>query len=274
MFDFTKQWEARVIINGRPVTEYHHQDGNVYLEGRKGSEYELEFINHSYEQILVVPAVDGLSVMDGKSAGLDSDGYVVNSRSTLRIPGWRLDQNNVAKFVFGDLSSGYSAQSGQGSANSGVIGFMVFRSQAPALNPFEVHTYYSGNSTAGIPNPQWSAISSQQFGPSCDNLTLGSSITRSATLKAPEVKATITDYSISVNPELATGFGRKDNFNTVDVTFNKRDPHNPDSLLVLYYDSLRGLEKRGVVVRKETVPHAFPRYSSSKGCKTPPNWRG
>lgn len=284
MFDFTKQWEARILINGRPVTEYHHTDGNVYLEGRKGSEYELEIVNHSYERVLVVPAVDGLSVMDGKTAGIDSDGYVVNPKQSVRIPGWRLDQGNVARFVFGDVGRGYSAQSGQGTSNSGVIGFMVFRPKpVETLSPFTVARYYSGNDQWDTMCDSFSAASVDSCFDDlagglecCASASLDAAPLRSATLSSPKVKSTITDYSMSptVNPELATGFGRKDNFSTVDVTFEKRDEHNPDAIMVMYYDSLRGLEKRGIVVRREASPQAFPRYSSTKGCTPPTGWRG
>ena len=57
MYDFTKQYEARILVRGRPVTEYHHTDGNIYVEGRKGSDYSLEFINNGAERICVLPAV-------------------------------------------------------------------------------------------------------------------------------------------------------------------------------------------------------------------------
>lgn len=298
MFDFTKQWEARVVINGRPVTEYHHTDGNVYLEGRKGSEYELEVINHSLERILVVPAVDGLSVMDGKTAGLDSDGYVINPRGTLRIPGWRLDNENVAKFVFGDTAKGYSAQSGQGSTNSGVIGFMVFRQQPSTFdvyNPFHVARNYSGNATSAEASSPWSTTCDMYSSSVGGSLSKGlesfgaqDAVYAAAEASPPRINESVSlrrldvtakcaanvAQPVQVTPELATGFGRKDQFNTVDVTFDKRDANNPDAIMVMYYDSLRGLEKRGIVVRKEATPQAFPRYSSSKGCTPPTGWRG
>ena len=71
---------------------------------------------------------------------------------------------------------------------------------------------------------------------------------------------------------MGTGFGQKADFMTNEVTFNKG---NQVAQLVLYYDSRRNLEKRGIqVVSRETrylsdLPPAF-----QSGCTPPPGWNG
>jgi len=48
---------------------------------------------------------------------------------------------------------------------------------------------------------------------------------------------------------------------------------------VIYYDSRKGLENRGIKVvktkKKKTrrLPDAFPTYSSGSGCKPPSGWK-
>lgn len=262
MYDFTKQYEARILVRGRPATEYHHTDGNIYVEGRKGSEYELEFYNNSNERVCIVPAVDGLSVMDGKPAGIESDGYVVEARQTIKIPGWKLDDKEAAKFEFSSEKKSYASQSGEDTANQGVIGFMVFREEYQALNPFKIEQFYSGNSGGYAGSLRGLSSNSGHDGAICCD-----SLSASTASAEPE----------AVKSSLGTGFGEATDFQTRTVSFNKRDENNPDAVLVIYYDNLRGLEKRGIQVRtrkSNKVPDPFPNYSNTSGCKPPVGWRG
>jgi hypothetical protein len=38
--------EVRLLIKGKPITEYNH-NGNLFVEGRHGSSYEIEIINRN-----------------------------------------------------------------------------------------------------------------------------------------------------------------------------------------------------------------------------------
>lgn len=273
MLDFTKQYEAQVLVKGRPVTEYHHHDGNVYIEGRKGSEFDLRFCNRSHERILVIPSVDGLSVMDGKPAGLESPGYVVEAWAEISIPGWRLDDKNVAKFYFNDKNRGYAAQTGQNTGNTGVIGFLVFREQrhyswrTPSW-PTTWPKYTDPIGPIGSPGPYetWESRNIVGSSWSCNN--------SKETLDASHAQPVTRSFMAS---EMSTGFGRQEEFVTSSTSFIKRDPHNPDAMLVMYYDSARGLEKRGIDVRGTKAykaPDAFPKYASKPiGCTPPRGWR-
>lgn len=291
MYDFTKQYEARILVRGRPVTEYHHTDGNIYVEGRKGSDYSLEFVNNSAERICVLPAVDGLSVMDGKPAGLDSDGYVVDAYSSLKIPGWRLDSNKIAKFTFSDIGGSYARKSGRGTSNVGVLGFMVFRENI-YYNSFgyyggSVGTLHSTCDSFGLDNlPQngiaHAAISNIKLGSSDISLNMSSKGTGSVNITGTQASTgshSTTRAAKAVKSEIGTKFGNVSNFETHDVDFEKRDEQNPDAMMVIYYDSARGLEKRGirlVTKRSRGQPSAFPGYKGRKetGCIPPPSWHG
>ncbi len=56
--------ELRLLIKGRPAQEFFH-NGNTFLEGREGSNFEVEVINRNPFRIEAVISVDGLSVVDG-----------------------------------------------------------------------------------------------------------------------------------------------------------------------------------------------------------------
>lgn len=250
MRDFTNQYELEIVVNNRPVDEYPHTDGNTYIEGRSGSNYILRVRNNSHEQIMAILSVDGLSVLDGTDAGLDSKGYIIDGYSTIEVPGWTLNRSEIAQFKFGDVSNAYAPRMGKGTSNVGVIGLMVFRPKPVIYRP------YASTAKRG------------------DVQLLGSSY-NSATLSG----ATMDSFDISSQacassaPEVGTEFGTVQNFNTRQVTFDKRDPNHPDAIVAIYYDSARGLEKRGIIVGKRTNPSPFPTYTNSApGCTPPPGW--
>ena len=118
-------YEFQVLVGGKPLTEYSHQR-DVFVEGRKGNEYTLRVRNTSERKVLAVVSVDGLSVMDGKPASEDGGGYVIHPYSYVDIPGWRLNNDDVAKFVFAELPESYASQMGT-PENIGVIGTVIFR---------------------------------------------------------------------------------------------------------------------------------------------------
>ena len=69
--------------------------------------------------------------MDGKKGSLDGNGYVINAWQTLKIPGWRLDNDDVAKFIFGAIGGSYAAKKGE-TRDVGVIGCAIFQEDRPA----------------------------------------------------------------------------------------------------------------------------------------------
>ena len=120
-------YELKVLVKNREITEYT-KDENTYIEGRAGSEFELKLVNNSNEAVLMIPSVDGLSIIDGTSADQNSKGYIVAANSSAIIPGWTLDDNTIAKFVFADKKKSYAANHPDSPSenNVGVIGLLVF----------------------------------------------------------------------------------------------------------------------------------------------------
>ncbi len=250
MRDTTNQYEIRVLVKDRSVQEYPHTDGYTYVEGRAGSEYVLELVNLSYERVLMVPSVDGLSVLNGKQDW--EDGYVVNPHATMRVPGWRRDNTKVAAFEFADPRDSYTNRVGNGATNVGVIGLMVYREK-------QQWPTYSLNSLA-----IGGGLNSRGM---FDAGMLGSN----SIAAAAGAEATAKGLRSS---ELGTGWGEDTTFHTTEVKFEKRDSSYPDAIVALYYDSSKGLERRGIVVRNNYVnssnPNPFPGYTRGPSVPPPP----
>lgn len=135
-------YEVEVLVRGRPVKVFKHK-GDRFIEGRKGSSFELKIINNTYDRIEVVASVDGLSVINGEECGSDSEGYVIPAKESVVIPGWKLPDNKAAQFVFEDSKSSYSSQVGKGTINVGVIGVMVFvEKEVEKHTPITIPTPY------------------------------------------------------------------------------------------------------------------------------------
>jgi hypothetical protein len=308
---YRNQFIYEILIKGKPITEYS-QGGEIFVEGRHGSEFELFFKNNSNNRVLFLPSVDGLSVFDGQPAGVESKGYIVNGWSSIVVPGWTLDNSNVAKFTFAAQEQSYSSQSGQGTANVGVVGAMVFEEIKPvyqqpiyatstmrALSPFDIARHYSGNSTLGG-GPVGGATrgiapsgvsASADFSVNIDSVSKSHAGVSTASLNTMSVGSSKhEDYYMSnsiagggssvetlSDAKLGTGFGQQAEFKTKTVDFNKGALL---ATLAIYYDSKRNLERRGIqVVRGEPIrrvpstPNPFP-ANPAPGCVLPVGWQG
>lgn len=87
------------------------------------------------EELLAVVSVDGVNVIAGQSADPSQSGYVVSSRASIDIQGWRRSLSQTAAFYFTSLPDSYAARTGR-PEHVGVIGVAVFRKrQAPPPAP-------------------------------------------------------------------------------------------------------------------------------------------
>ena len=284
------QYELNVIVGDRSITEYESQ-GNIFVEGRKGSEFKIEFKNLSNSRVLVVPSVDGRSVLDGKTATPDSKGYLVNAYSTLTIPGWTLNSGEVSKFVFEDKDKSYASRTATTGENVqvGVVGVMVFveKIEVPTYismtnaQPYYPTTYpYPPYPTAG--NPPWLSTQTHTVSPtqtvwnsaSCMNASMSAKSIDAQILAASAASVSETSNNNSDNNfAMGTGFGPRADFKTNEVKFNKG---SSVATLAIYYDTRRNLEKRGIqVVRRETrYLNDLPTPFSNTGCTPPAGWTG
>jgi hypothetical protein len=262
-------WTLQVLVNDRPVTEYNDDTGEVWIEGRKSSEYKLSFRNMSLKSVEAVFSVDGLNILTG-----DTDftrGYLAKPYETIIIPGWRKDADGVAKFIFSDISKSYSERAGKGTSNVGVIGVRVFEEKP---KPIFQASY-------NIPN--WGMDWQEQGGTSVGGLLRGLTpgnanvkddghdvITASSfTAKAdgtPFIGFMTTNTVAKAEEKVGTGWGDHSEFKTVKVEFDAQP--NPSATLIMYYDTFDNLKARGIIKTKPVEPvrpNAFP----SDGCPPP-----
>jgi hypothetical protein len=126
-------FELRILVNGNKLREYG-VDNKTYVEGRPAITYTIEFKNNGPRRVLFVPAVDGLSVLDGNPATHESNGYICDGYAAIQIPGWRTSHTHCQDFKFTEPQASYAGKT-QSVANCGVIGGLVFNEKIkPAQN--------------------------------------------------------------------------------------------------------------------------------------------
>ena len=133
-----------LIVRGRAIDTYQH-NGKTYVEGRKGTPYEIHFHNTRSERVKIIVSVDGLNVVTGNKTW--DNGYVVDPHQTIKIPGWRKSANRTAEFEFcAHARDSYNQQNVSGEVSSiGAIGIKVYlEKQKPVVHPVwhEVHHYH------------------------------------------------------------------------------------------------------------------------------------
>lgn len=279
------QYELEIIVNGKPVFEYAHK-GDTYIEGRKGSTFKLRFKNSSSNKLLVVPAVDGVSTLDGKPAGPDSPGLVVQGNSHIDIPGWMVDSTKASEFIFADRESSYARSIDRTTTNTGVIGLIVFGEAEKERHVTNINVtyptvyptspYYTPPFIPSWGQPIWISSSNPTYNVSNTSVTLGTNDAFGAIGAAgPQGPAGPQGTSRRITPKseenLGVGWGQSVDFTTTSTTFDKGEKL---SQIVVYYDSRKNLERMGIIVEPrasvQTKPNPFP----GVGCKPPAGWRG
>jgi hypothetical protein len=240
--------------------EYYHQ-GATWIEGREGSSYTIDIRNNTGERKLFVISVDGLDVLDGQPAGLQSRGYVLGPHQAQSIPGWRLNGREAAEFYFSRSRDSYVNSIGGSTANTGVIGAMVFSEARVPIT---------------LPQVSTSVGASWAIQPSQDR-RINVAMVKGAGAHIGMMQNAVSSASLNVSQDVGTGFGEKTVWNTTSTDFQRRDPNNPDTVMAIYYNTAKNLERMGIRLRrKHDVSYRadpFPAYSSP-GCKPPPGWTG
>lgn len=285
-----------VRVNGRQAHEYRSLkvgNSNTYIEGRRGSTYTLDYTNPTPNRVLIVPSVDGLSVMDGKPASDQSRGYVVSPYGSISIPGWRIDGGKVAQFEFRPASDRDSptyvdqlkdAGFAVDATNKGVIGLMVFNEKYPNIYSYlNAPNVSSARGICGSPSfttaMPYNANASGRTYLDATNCSLGTSTTvlcggtasppmnGSWTVAGGPVPAELKTATLNAASAVGTGFGETKDFQTHKTEFDRAV--RPLEILVIHYDTLQGLRNRGVEVDlpKTAVQSAFPGYND--GCYIP-----
>lgn len=271
-------YEVEILVGGKAITEYDHE-GTTWVEGRKGTEYEIRIKNHSLYRIMAVISVDSLNVLTGKPASSKDIGYIVQGFGNLTVPGFTLDNTEVAKFTFSkDKESSYVAQSGNNPNNVGIIGVKVFKEYQ---KPYQIKKSSYRDQDRwddGLRNWNYKELVSN----SCDYMAKGlaSGYNNAAPRGFAPASATASSYSMdyslcrSAEPveEIGTAFGEAMEFKTTTVDFTPET--NESATLIIRYGTRKMLEHVGIVFHKPKKSHAEPvAFPGDVGCRPPEGWR-
>jgi hypothetical protein len=109
---------------GRPLPAFF-AGGRTYAIGEAGQRYSVVVTNDSGMRVEAVASVDGLDVLDGKSASFGKRGYLVPPGGSVEIDGFRQTSDHVAAFRFGSVRDSYAARTGS-DRNVGIVGVAIF----------------------------------------------------------------------------------------------------------------------------------------------------
>ncbi len=250
--------KIEILQGGRVLPQYNHE-GRLYAEAPPEGDYEIRLTNNHHRRRLAVISVDGVNVINGEDASYDGPGYVLRPWQTVTIPGWRRDDDKVAKFTFTAQDESYATQTGRGTKNTGVIGVAIFDEKEATPLWWNSSNPWGGNS-------RWPSFHSMDS--ASDTIPCGATC---STAEAGPV-TTLGARTRSVVRELGTGYGKESSFHTATTTFARATEH-PSSVLQLQYAVREQLVAWGVPVREERpeVPNAFP-ASSGPAVPAPPGW--
>lgn len=106
---------------------YHtYSSSRRFVVGSRDGSYSIVLKNRCKSRLEVVLSVDGLDVIDGKTASFGKRGYVIAPDETLEVKGWRTSPDTVACFKFSTVAGSYANLSTGEHRNVGVIGLAVF----------------------------------------------------------------------------------------------------------------------------------------------------
>jgi hypothetical protein len=126
--------------------------GKSYIVGEPGQRYTIVVRNRTNNRFECVISVDGLDVLDGRSASFGKRGYLVEPRGELEVDGFRQSTDTVAAFRFGSVRDSYAAQKHGDTRNVGIIGFAIFNERGTNPLPWtddEVQRRHDANPFPG-----------------------------------------------------------------------------------------------------------------------------
>ncbi len=242
----------KILVNGKPIKHFTDQQGQTWIEAKEGSKYSIEVYNPYFNRALAIVSVDGINVITGEPAEVDSeDGYVISAYSKIVIDGWRISDDKVKEFLFTfNKDKSYSAKLGNGKANLGVIGLAFYSEKQEFLY---VNLGYNISPNMNTYN---NVFYSSCTNDSSDNITLTSCCATTEYTSAGNPKGTR-----SVDFQAGTAKGKEVNSSVAEVSFK---PGNLIGTYSIYYDSYSNLEKRGVIIKEPAMPQPF---KPTKYCK-------
>ncbi|MEM7154701.1 MAG: hypothetical protein AAF799_17765 [Myxococcota bacterium] len=247
--------------------------GSLYVAGAEGQHYGLRLTNNSGERLEVVVTVDGRDVVSGELGNYKRQrGYVLEAYSTVVVDGFRQSLDHVAAFQFTNLENSYTAQRGT-PQNAGVIGVAVFKESRRSAR-----RYRKQLEAATPPPPVYEPYyrgTEQRRAPSAFPDAGATSHDESAEDAPAAAKS--RDFAPRAQPrQLGTGYGATQHSSVQEVAFKRHRRRRPDAFVTVYYDSMVGLQARGVTTQPtyQAPPPPRPRGPYvAPGFAQPPPYR-
>jgi hypothetical protein len=245
---------ADITVYDRATRTYlpvYWHEGQAWIVGRPGNEYQVTMRNRSGEDLLAVVSVDGVNVMSGESASPGQSGYVVSGGDRVDVRGWRKSLDEIASFYFTSLGESYAARTGRPS-DVGVIGVALFkRRSAPAVAPAWIDPPLPfGDSARDYERKRMESRANDA--PPAEG---------AATAQAPALPGrtdSLTRAQPAAPSPLGTGHGRREESRVTWVDF-ERATRDPVEMVSIRYDSYRNLVARGVLAATRE-PSPFPGF--------------
>jgi hypothetical protein len=104
----------------------HLQAGNrsIFM-AQPGTSYRIDVTNRTKQRAEVIVTVDGLNILTGTAASYQQRGHLIEPQSSVRLYGFRKNDDEVLRFEFGSVADSKAAKAGT-ARNVGVIGFAMF----------------------------------------------------------------------------------------------------------------------------------------------------
>ena len=280
--------EMNVLVNGNRCKLYNHQ-GKTYVEGKAGSEYEIEIKNNTGGKVEAVASVDGLSVLSGEAACDVDVGYVLSAYNSYRIKGFRYSDEKVGAFKFSSKEKSYASSQGEEAAkNCGVIACKLYFEKLTNIVSTVYHHYntytepYWYTTSAGCSSLAGTSTTGT-FTRCCDNTSTlaANNDNNNVTCKVdqPDLDNAVRYCSLSGTDGVGSGTPF-----TLGTEWGEAKESKVSSILFdrgvlaasfeIYYTDRAGLVALGVPL-DNTANVSFPcGFPGNKYAKPPTGWKG
>lgn len=259
-----------MCVNGRSVRKINYA-GRTYLPVETGREFTIRITNRNHFRVTAVVSVDGLSVMTGDEATHDDPGYVIAANSHMEVRGWRRGDSEVAAFEVTGKGGSYSAQTGKGTRNTGVIGVVLYpEKRRRPIRPSRPRVDRRRPNSRRLAKGMGFADDIEREELTSGGITLPDSDDNVRMCCALDGgNDGLVRRLQSAEQQAGTGYGESIQDNVMRVDFDR--DHARKSIVALYYDTVDGLRDKGVPV--DTVvgsPDPFPGEPDELYCPAPP----
>lgn len=232
--------------SGQTLATYQ-RGARHYVLGEAGDRYIIRVTNPTDRRIEAVVSVDGLDVIDGRTANFrQKRGYVVPAHGEVRIEGFRTSTSQVAAFRFSSVPMSYAARKGQ-PRNIGVIGVAIFREAARPVMIKPNHPRSDHRPPPPRYRPQADSAADRESAATTAGALGGKAAPRAESAPARSTRC-CSPYPKIDRSGLGTEFGER-RYSAVSWTkFVRASANRPDAIATLRYNDAAGLRALGIQV--------------------------